>query len=32
MISEDTQMMQLTKEKQEQAKNDMFQSLMEKKR
>lgn len=32
MINEDTRMMQLTKEKQEQAKNDMFVSIMEKKR
>ena len=32
MIQEDTKMMQLTKEKQEHAKQDMFVSIMEKKR
>jgi hypothetical protein len=32
MIAEDTRMVQLTAEKQEQAKQDMFVSIMEKKR
>jgi len=32
MIAEDTRMVQMTSEKQEQAKQDMFVSIMEKKR
>lgn len=32
MITEDTNMVRMTHDKQEQSKNDMFQSVMEKKR